>query len=444
MSASSWPEAVPAAVTPAVAVDTARWNVATRVAFRFLFVYLGLYNVAFFFQILMAESAYALYLKYMELWNAIVPRVATSVFGVKADVLPNGSGDTTFDYVLVFVYAVVAATATLLWSVADRNRANYRTLFTWFRTYIRFALAVAMIGYGVAKVIPLQFGNVRLDKLMQPLGDSSPMGLLWTFMAFSPAYTIFGGASELLGGILLTMRRTALLGALVTAGVMANVVMLNFSYDVPVKLYSSHLLLMALFIAAPDAVRLARLFVLNQPVEPAELRPRFENAHLDFGLRIARTLFFALVIGLGFKEGWKSWSEWRREPMARAPLYGIWNAETMRIDGIEHPPLLSDAARWRRVIVSSRRIAAVEQMDATRTRFSLMLDRDKQTLTLKQNQDAKAGGTLEYTQPDEATLVVNGVIGGKKIEATLRKAPIPEFLLTSRGFHWINEYPLNR
>ena len=43
------------------------------------------------------------------------------------------------------------------------------------------------------------------------------------------------------------------LGALIAAVVMSQIVMLNFSYDVPVKLFSMHLLLQALVLAAPDA-----------------------------------------------------------------------------------------------------------------------------------------------------------------------------------------------
>ncbi len=444
MSASSWPEAVPVVEVAVVAADAPRWSLATRIAFRFLFVYLGIYNIGFFFQITMSEAAYALFQKYMAVWGSIVVPVATNVFGVNANVLPNGSGDTTFDYVLIFVYAVVAVSATLIWSVVDRARPSYPTLFAWFRTYIRFALAVAMIGYGTAKFIPLQFGNLRLDKLMQPFGESSPMGLLWSFMAASRLYTVFTGAGELIGGILLTARRTATLGALITAGVMINVVMLNFGYDVPVKLYSSHLLFMALFVAAPDAMRLARMLVLNKAVQAAELRPRFENARIDAGFRVARTLFFIMVITLALKESVKTWNQWQGEPMELAPLYGIWTADVMRVDGVERPPLITDATRWRRMIVSSRRLLTIEQMDDSRMRFFLMQDAGKQTLTLKQGQNASAGGTLQYTQPNRATLVVKGTIGGKMIEATLHKAPIPEFLLTTRGFHWINEYPMNR
>ena len=33
---------------------------------------------------------------------------------------------------------------------------------------------------------------------------------------------------------------------------------------------------------------------------------------------------------------------------------------------------------------------------------------------------------------------------GETIQAKLRRADEKSFLLTSRGFHWINEYPFNR
>jgi hypothetical protein len=49
--------------------------------------------------------------------------------------------------------------------------------------------------------------------------------------------------------------------------VLANIVALTFCYDVPVKLYSSHLLLMAVFLVAPDLRRLLNL-VWNRPTAP--------------------------------------------------------------------------------------------------------------------------------------------------------------------------------
>ena len=67
-------------------------------------------------------------------------------------------------------------------------------------------------------------------------------------MGASKTYTIFSGFAEVIGGFLLFGRRTRTFGEpwLVFA-VMMNVFMMNMSYDIPVKIYSFHLMLMAFF-----------------------------------------------------------------------------------------------------------------------------------------------------------------------------------------------------
>jgi len=39
--------------------------------------------------------------------------------------------------------------------------------------------------------------------MIEPLGEFSPMGLMWTFMGYSKGYNRFVGGAEMLGGILL-------------------------------------------------------------------------------------------------------------------------------------------------------------------------------------------------------------------------------------------------
>ncbi len=74
------------------------------------------------------------------------------------------------------------------------------------------------------------------------------MGLLWTFMGYSKTYNLFTGLVEFTAGALLFIPRLSTLGSLLSVGALANVLLLNLSYDVPVKLYSFNLLLMGLFL----------------------------------------------------------------------------------------------------------------------------------------------------------------------------------------------------
>jgi hypothetical protein len=40
-------------------------------------------------------------------------------------------------------------------------------------------------------------------------------------------------------------------------------------------------------------------------------------------------------------------------------------------------------------------------------------------------------------------ITLDGKLDGKQIHAKLHHIPEPRFLLNTRGFHWINEYPFN-
>ena len=131
-----------------------------------------------------------------------------------------------------------------------------------------------MFSYGFAKVFPLQMPTVFLSRLLEPYGDFSPMGVIWYSIGAAPGYERFIGSAEVLGGLLLLLPWTSLLGALVTLGVTFGVWVVNMTYDVPVKLFAFHLVLMAIFLIAPDARRLINWFVLNRPVVP-DSAPRY-------------------------------------------------------------------------------------------------------------------------------------------------------------------------
>ena len=121
----------------------------------------------------------------------------------------------------------------------------------------------------------------------------------------------------MLGGLLLVARRTTLLGALVSIGVLTNVVMLNFCYDVPVKLFSAHLLAMAVFLVLPDLRRLADLLVFNRGVEPAADPAALRRKWLHRGALVLRTVFVLVCTVLLLSTGLQR-QQAVREPRAEA------------------------------------------------------------------------------------------------------------------------------
>jgi hypothetical protein len=256
-------------------VGTSPWSATTKIVFRFSFLYLLLYclpgsgEASIFGGLPWIGGLVATIAQRPWVW--IWHSVAVHVFQRNGpETLPHvtGSGDTFLNYVQTLVNAVLALSGTGLWTVLDRRRKDYQVLYAWLRLIVRFSLAFTMLLYGFIKVFPLQFPPPGATKLMETYGASSPMGLLWTFMGASAPYTCFTGLVEVTAGLLLLFRPTMLLGSLLSVGVTLNIVLLNFCYDVPVKLFSLHLLLMSVFLTIPYWPALWRFFVLHQPAEP--------------------------------------------------------------------------------------------------------------------------------------------------------------------------------
>lgn len=397
-----------------------------RFIFRFSFVYWSLFIVPL-----------------PPLWLAVVPWVGRHLFHVNASVRYwfqafLGAGDSTFHYVQVFCAAALAMLVALLWMILDRRRSKQSRLHLWLRLILRFYLAAAMVAYGGGKLIPDQFPLPPLDALVRPVGQLSGVELLWIFMGASPAYTIFTGIAEMAGGLLLTTRRTTLLGALICAGVMANVFMLNLGYDVPVKILSFHLLAMSLYLLVPDAARLANWLIFNRPASPSLPATLFARPWLNRTGFIFRTFLVTVVTALSLLASWyhqRYYGDWAPRP----PLYGIWDVDEFKIDGQIRPPLLSDSARWRRTIFPEAGICSLQFMDDSVRRYTLQLESATRSFKLSRGSGAALKGSFTYEQPQAGLLTLEGDFEGHKLQAKLHDIPLTRWPLEGRRLRWVHE-----
>jgi len=446
-----------AAVSPLTTIDPipdqsapSSWSLPHRVFFRFLFSYFVLYALPDSGRISIFNSipgASLLSKRYVAMWHVLCPWVAIHVFhlsGQPTTYFLTGSGDTTLGYIQNLLFVVVALLATLVWSLSDYKRREYLRLDAWLRILVRYTLAFTLFGYGFAKVFPLQFGTPGFLRLIEPYGDFSPMGSLWWFMGASLPYVIFSGAAEVLGGLLLLFRRTSTLGALVSFAVLLNVAVLNYCYDVPVKLYSTNLLLMAAYLAARDLGRLFDFFVLNRPAASADLTaPRFERRWLRIGAVVFQVLFVSYHLFGQIKGDWDGYKARYINPQ-RPPLYGLYEVESFVRNGQELPPLITDATRWRKVAVQSQTAFNIKMMDDSIANFGTEYDAAKNTVSLTAGSDKNRKYPLAWSRPDADHLVLQGTLAQDALSVRLRKIDTSTFRLLNRGYHWISEFPFNR
>jgi len=417
-----------------------RWSPLTRIAFRFAFVYFGLFCLSTQIAGSLFQVPFGSFRGFGLLWpmRPITLWIAEKFLGATEPLAyGRNSGETLFFWAQTFWLLILAIVATVVWSLVDRRRENYVTLHKWFHLFIRFALAASMFEYGMTKVIPTQFPRPTLNTLVTPVGNLSISALLWAAIGASPAYEIFTGCAELIGGILLLAPRTTMLGALICLADSIQVFALNMTYDIGVKQISFHLILLSLLLLAPEFSRLTKFFILDQPAGPS-LQPRlFESARsnrIALGLQL---LFGVYLIGTYAYINW-TYLNSAGDGSPRSPLYGIWNVEELSVDGHAWPPVFNDYDRqWRRVIFDLPNIVAVQRLDDSFARYGASIDVYKNTLTLTKGGSRKWKSDFTFERDGDDRLILDGEIDGHKIHAQLQLSEFDTFRLLNSRFRWV-------
>ena len=408
------------------------WSPLTRIAFRFCFIYLGLYVLAS--QILgsLLLIPYFQFRGLGPLWpmREVTIWVAAHIFQITTPLTYTGDniGETSFFWVQMFWILAVSIVTTGIWTRLDTKRTQYATLYKWFVLFIRLALASQMFEYGMTKVIPNQFRSPSLVTLIQPVGNLSLETLLWTSIGASTAYQIFLGCAEMLAGILLLLPRTALLGALICLADMTQVFVFNMTYDIGLKQISFHLILLSLFLLAGDFTRLTDFF-MNRTVLPSPRTDRFAR-----GLQIAFGAY--LIVAQTFI----NWSFWHTGGggSPRSALYGIWNVEQLSVDGQFQTPALYDYDRqWRRVIFDLPGTVAFQRLDDSIARYGSSIDTGLKSIALTKGSSKTWKSSFSYQRSGADQLILDGDMDNHRIHMQLQLADFDTFPLLNSTFRWV-------
>jgi hypothetical protein len=419
------------------------WSISQKIAFRFFAIFFFLY--IFFNPNGVIPGFYGIYSFYIGFFHKLMVWIARHILHLAKPitVFTNGSGDTTYDYLIILFMAVVAAASTIVWSVIDRRERNYNKLFYWVTVIVRFYIAITMVAYGSFKIIKLQFPYPSPVRLLEPVGNMSPMGLAWTYVGYSTGFNYFTGFAELACGLLLFFRRTTIAGALLGVVVAGNIMAINYCYDVPVKLLSTTLVAMCIFLLAKDTRRLINFFFLNRAALPANLSPhRFNKKWKNITAATIKYLLIAYVVTGTFDdaiETAKGYGDKAKKP----PFFGIYNVQTFVRGHDTLPPLTTDTTRWSKLIISNGG-AATKLMNDSVKLYNFKVDTVKHTFTMNTYADTLHKFKLTYSSIKPGIILLKGVWKKDTVQIWLTNYDLNNFLLNRRGFHWINEHPFNK
>lgn len=421
------------------------WSPLRKIGFRFIFILFLLFILPFPFNVpLNVFNEFWLDTQFGNLWTWATELVGNQLLGLEEfSGARTGSGDKTFNWVQYGLFIGLAAIGALIWSTIDKKRKNYYKAWRWFVLMTVYYLVFYMLLYGFIKVFWLQMPELRIDRLLKTFGQSSPMGLLWTFMGASKTYSIYAGLSEVIAGTLLIFRRTRTLGGLVTFGVMFNVFMLNVAYDVPVKLFSAQLMLMGLYIAMIDRKAIIGLLLFQKSAEVTPWPPFFKTPIKNYILLVVQVLLVFYMFQSQIDRGLTSRKQYG-ELREKSALYGLYDVMEFVQNGDTLPELLTDDTRWQRVIFDDPSRAIVIHMDDRLKYYPGAIDTVDQTVMFSIGRDSLKKDYLFNYEKLEDGLALNGILEQDTLNMRLKTYDLSNFYLTNRSFHWVNEVPWHR
>jgi hypothetical protein len=425
------------------------WPLWQRLLFRFFFVYFVLYISPWqWLEIIPGVNYLTGY--YSNFIDWLVNAANKNLFHVYKNLVPlNGSGDTSWAFIQLRLFLLIAFVSMIVWSLLDRKRQQYNRLAYWFRIMLRYFIVINCFGYGFAKVFLSQMPFPNNSLMATSLGDLLPMRLSWAFMGASPTYEFFSGLVEVIAGILLLFRRTATFGTLLAAGVFANVMLMNLGYDIPVKLFSTHLLIACLVLLSFEYRRILNFFVSNRYAEQGNLYYiRYPRKWMRITAVTAKLLFIVFFVIMGGVEAYKSFVQRGNAPESKPIRSGLYDVTVFVKNGDTIAPLLYDTIRWKDIVFEKNGSGSVGTTDTLfwqryrRGYFRSKVDTMKKEIEFSKFNPAFETFnlfTLQYEIPDSNSIILKGKIRNDSIYTVLQRSK-RHFQLAEKQFHWLSEY----
>jgi hypothetical protein len=223
---------------------------------------------------------------------------------------------------------------------------------------------------------------------------------------------------------------------------------MNMGYDIPVKLFSTHLVVMCFVLLAFEYRRIFAL-LFNNPM-PAGLVyiPVILKKWIRITGYILKLAFIVLVVFLPFKETYKQWRE-TKDLKTEGPIKaGVYEVKIFVLNGDTIPFNYGGKLRWKDVIFDNNTGGSVGSIDTMfrqrygRGYFNFSIDSAKQNLDIiKRTVDFNTFplGKLHFDLPDSNTVILSGMLRKDSVYALLTRTD-RHFQLTERQFHWLSEY----
>ncbi len=405
---------------------------------RFILVYIVLYIYPYGFEYIMELKP-----DDISFWTPITTWFGETFLGWEFNPKRLMKGfDSKYDYSRFLLIGILSILFTLIWGLL-KGRFQRIRVKTWIITILRYHVGLTMILYGLSKVLVLQFGQMDLLTLESNMGSFTGMGFLWKFMSYSPFYTQVTGYVEVIAGILLLFRGTTFLGSLISFIAMVNVVVIDIGYDVSVKMFAIHLLLMVFVLIAYNTRRILQ-FSLNRtniaPVKYESLIPsRYRK--LQYGLKAGIILYF--TISQFYFQGKRV--DRKNTPNEAPSLTSVYFVEEQTVNGLQlNHPDFPGYLKWETLFMNGssylKNSMVIETLEGNRRYFSTKTDTINKTITFYPLRGSEEeSNTFTYEKLGNGKVKFEGIYQGDTISVTTTAKSKEDYRLIKNKIKWIRD-----
>lgn len=300
-------------------------------------------------------------------------------------------------------------------------------------TVIRYYLVAVLLRYGADKLVKAQFYLPEPNILFTPAGQLEKDIFFWSAIGSSRLYNIFTGGAECLAAVLLFFHRTRRAGLLFSLLLFVHIALINFSFDISVKLFSLLLLFLTAFLLAREGGNWWRsLFGLT--VSAAGLQAPVRPPVQGFGYLFLKSLAAGLLLLEGFyfyaRDG-----RWNDDRATRPFLHGAYQVQYI-VQGTDtlRPPVLP----VKRFFIHRNQYLVFQDAEDRFRDFGLAIDSSAAYFRLTGYDNQVRVVPYEW-RPADSLLTMQWRDGMTEQRIAGRVIPWRQLPLVRGGFHWFSD-----
>lgn len=346
--------------------------------------------------------------------------------------------DSTGMYILILFCFCLGVLGAFLSTLLSRFSSAKQQFPSWFLLLVNYYLALQLFRYGFNKIFKYQFPLPESNILYTHLGNLSPDLLFWSAVGSSYSYTVFSGIVEIIPATLLLFRRTRLLGALISLGVLAHVLWMNIGFNISVKVLSFFLLMLALILITPHALALYAFFIQKKAVQLSNIPAISAFSKHKWCYYVTKSLLVFIIL-LETNSIYLESRHFNDDLKPRPFLHGAYQVKHFVINQDTIPPLTSHTNRLKRLFVHRGGYFITQNMVNQMYDYKIIHHIPHHQLQIQSHQQDIFRFNYKYT-PADSILVLKGNVYADSLQITAQQLNLQQLPLLQSPFHWTIDY----